>query len=135
MPDRRGFLKVSLAAAAGLSISGVSFASAESGSFPKGLIYTQDNPGRWSKKVKSHAPVVKIEQNKIIIETRHPMTEPHYIVRHTLVSREGEVFGEKTFYPADKKALSVFDLPAGHPVCYATSFCNKHDLWVTEFKV
>lgn len=135
MSNRRDFLKVSLAAVAGMSVSKLPFASAESGLFPKGLIYTKDNPGKWSKKVKSHAPVVKIEPNKITIETKHPMTEQHYIVRHTLVSQSGEVLGEKTFYPSDKKAMSVFDMPAGHLVLYATSFCNKHDFWVTEFKI
>ena len=62
----------------------------------------------------------------------HPMTEPHFIVRHTLVGDDGEVLGEKTFSPDNEKAVSEFKVPTGKKVRYATSFCNKHDFWVTE---
>lgn len=46
------------------------------------------------------------------------------------------VFGEKTFYPSDKEANSTYELPPGHKSkLYATSFCNLHDFWATEFRI
>jgi superoxide reductase len=110
-------------------------ALAASGSFPSGIVYTAENPGQWAKKVGGHVPNVSIQGNKITITTDHVMSERHYIVRHTLVSEDGKVLGAKTFYPSDE-AVSTFELPEV-PVSklYATSFCNKHDLWVTEFTV
>ncbi len=63
------------------------------------------------------------------------MSEVHYIVRHTLVAENGDVLGEKTFYPTDEQAVSSFEIPDGYSKLYATSFCNKHDLWITEFSL
>lgn len=141
MSNRRAFLKSSLAVAAGMAIGQVSPVSADSVSFPKGVVYTKQNPGKWSKKVAGHLPKVKVEGNKVTVTTTHGMTDEHYIVRHTLVSRNGDVLGEKTFSPSDAEAKSVFELPNVNSkyvwdttTLYATSFCNKHDLWVTEFE-
>lgn len=132
MLNRRDFLKTSLGIAAGVSVANISVVSAGSGTLPPGLLYTKENPGKWHKKVNSHLPIVKVEGNKVTVETKHGMTEKHYIVRHTLVSKSGEVLGEKTFSPSDEEAISVFELPPGKPALYATSFCNKHDMWVAE---
>lgn len=132
MADRRDFLKASLVVAAGVAVGKVAPALAGSGSLPKGLIYTAEDQGQWGGKAGSHAPIVNIEGRTVAIETKHPMSEPHFIVRHTLVSDKGEVLGAKTFTAADAKAVSVFTLPAGKTARYATSFCNKHDFWVTE---
>jgi superoxide reductase len=135
MNCRRNFLKTTIAASTGLAIAYIPNTQAGSGSYPKGIIYTADHPGMWEKKIKSHAPIVKVQGNKIRISTNHGMTEKHYIVRHTLVTAEGEVVGETTFSPNDEEAVSYFVLPAGHTKLIATSFCNKHDLWLTEFSV
>ncbi len=140
MSNRRTFLKASLAVAAGLVVSRVSPVLAAPTSLPKGIVYTKENPGKWSKKVNGHIPNVKVEGNKAIVTTTHGMVEEHYIVRHTLVSENGDVLGEKTFKPSDAEAKSVFELPDNvtknaNGSLYATSFCNKHDLWVTEFGV
>ncbi len=132
MTDRRDFLKASLIAAAGVAVGKVSPVMAEAGGLPKGLIYTAEDQGKWAGKAKTHAPLVRIDGSMVTIETNHPMTEPHFIVRHTLVSANGEVVGEKTFSAADARAVSVFELPVGKSARYATSFCNKHDFWVTE---
>ena len=132
MTDRRDFLKASLVVAAGVAVGKVAPALAGTGGLPKGLIYTAEDQGKWAGKAKSHAPLVSINGSKVTIETKHPMTEPHFIVRHTLVSDNGEVLGAKTFSAADAKAVSVFELPAGKSARYASSFCNKHDFWVTE---
>jgi superoxide reductase len=141
MSNRRAFLKSSLAVAAGMAVGHVSPVSADSASFPEGIVYTAQNPGKWSKKVGGHLPNVKVEGNKVTVTTTHGMTDEHYIVRHTIVSGSGDVLGEKTFAPSDKEAKSVFELPDidsmyawDTTTLYATSFCNKHDLWVDVFE-
>ena len=63
------------------------------------------------------------------------MTEKHFIVRHTLVTEEGKVLGAKTFSPNDEEARSSYKLAPEYKgkKLYATSFCNKHDMWVKAF--
>jgi len=134
MNDRRDFLKKSIFLTAGMVVAKSATAFASPGGFPSGVVYTKDNPGKWAKKVGSHAPEVKVEGKKVTLTTKHPMSEKHYIVRHTLVAADGTVLGSKTFYPSDKKAVSTYELPSDHGSrFYATSFCNLHDFWVTEF--
>jgi superoxide reductase len=141
MSDRRTFLKSSLAVAAGFAVGHISPISASPVcSYPRGIVYTKQFPGKWSGKIKGHAPNVKVEGKKVTVTTTHGMSKEHYIVRHTIVSKCGKVLGEKTFYPSDTEAKSVFELPDTSSKyawdtrkLYATSFCNKHDLWVTEF--
>ncbi|NIM97345.1 MAG: desulfoferrodoxin [candidate division Zixibacteria bacterium] len=134
MDNRREFLKKSVLMAAGMVVGSSAKALASSGKFPEGIVYTAESPGKWAGKAGSHAPKVKVDGLKVTITTKHPMSEKHYIVRHTLVTAEGKVIGEKTFYPSDKEAVSTYQLEAYHsPKMYATSFCNLHDLWVTEF--
>jgi len=142
MSNRRTFLKSSLAVAAGFAVGHISPVSAGPAcSYPKGIVYTKQNPGKWSQKVAGHMPNVKVEGKKVTVTTTHGMSNEHYIVRHTVVSGNGEVLGEKTFYPSDMQAKSVFELPDTSSkyawdttTLYATSFCNKHDLWVAEFE-
>ena len=134
MHERRDFLKASLAFAAGAVVSSASKSLASTASFPAGVVYTADNPGQWVAKVGSHAPVVTKTGKTITVTTKHPMSEIHYIVRHTLVTEDGTVIGAITFAPDDKEAVSTYELQvnAGSKV-YATSFCNQHDFWLTEF--
>jgi superoxide reductase len=142
MSNRREFIKTSAAVAVGAVVGHVSPVMAGSCSMPKGgIVYTSERPGKWSGKAKGHAPVVTVEGNKVTVTTNHGMAEAHYIVRHTVVSQCGEVIGEKTFASSDAEAKSEFELPEGgskyawvSSSFYATSFCNKHDLWVTPFK-
>ena len=133
MTTRRDFLKGSLLAASSMTLGTFAVASAAPQSF-SGIVYTKSNPGKWSGKAGSHAPLISVTGNKVTITTAHPMSQEHYIVRHTLVLADGTVVGEKTFYPPqDTKAVSTFELPAGYKAkFYATSFCNLHDLWMTE---
>lgn len=134
--ERRFFLKASLCAAGAAVIGRPVQLLASPGTFPAGVIYTGDNPGRWAGKEGGHAPKVTVEGKSVSIVTPHPMTEKHFIVRHTLVSADGTVLGEKTFTPTDPKAQSRFELPAGQAgKLYATSFCNIHDFWLTEFTI
>lgn len=135
-------MKMSAAIAVGAVAGHVSPVMAGSCSMPKGgIVYTSEKPGKWSGKEKGHAPIVNVEGNKVTVTTNHGMAEAHYIVRHTVVSQNGEVIGEKTFSPSDAEAKSEFELPEGgsqhawvRSTLYATSFCNQHDLWVTQFK-
>jgi superoxide reductase len=143
MNDRRNFMKAGLvvtASAVGLSACNTIGAKEETVKksvdvFPGGMIYTRENPGMWKKKIGGHAPEVTVADGKVKIETHHGMSPKHYIVRHTIVSPSGEVLGAKTFSSSDDEAVSEFDVPAGESELYATSFCNKHDLWVTKFTV
>ncbi len=133
MRDRRSFLQASLAAVAGMVVSRAFPARAANFGCPAGLIYTAADPGRWAGKESIHVPQVKREGNRVTITTpNHPMKASHYIVRHTLVGTDGQVLGDTTFFPTDKEAVSVHELPPGKEPKYATSFCNRHDFWVSE---
>jgi len=134
MTSRRAFLKGSLLVAGAMVVGRSATALAASGSFPSNIVYTGKDPGKWASKVGSHAPKVDVAGNRVTVSTDHTMSNKHYIVRHTLVSADGKVIGGKTFSPSDKKAVSIYELPAGAgSKFYATSFCNLHDFWVTEF--
>lgn len=136
--SRRTFLKGALSTAAAAAVTtsastGSVFAASQNSM--AGIVYTKENPGKWAKKVGSHLPSIKIDGQKVVVETDHGMSAKHFIVRHTLVSKDGEVLGEKTFTP-DDEAISSYTLPAGYKgKLYATSFCNKHDFWLAESKV
>lgn len=134
MKDRRDFLKSSLVVSTGLLAATSISAMAKENGVKNIFAYSTSEPGRWKGKAGSHAPVVNVEGNKVSIETKHGMAEAHYIVKHTLVTGTGEVLGEKVFYPKkDKKAFSTYEIKGNHKELYALSFCNLHDLWVTEF--
>lgn len=135
MIERRDFLKGSMVAASALALGvGTNALASPAASF-EGVVYTKDNPGKWAAKVKSHAPEVKSDGSKVSLKTLHPMSADHYIVRHTLVLADGTVVGGVTFKSTDR-AESSYELPAGYKgKVYATSFCNKHDFWLTEFTV
>ncbi len=145
MTTRRRFIQTTLVVASGMAVAravqaeGAAAAPATPpttlGGLPANLIYTAAVPGVWSTKVESHAPQVSVADGKLTIKTKHSMSEEHFIVRHTLVSADGQVLGATTFYPSDKPE-STHALPAGYKgKLYATSFCNKHDYWVAELSV
>jgi superoxide reductase len=101
--------------------------------YPLGIIYTKQNPGKWANKVGGHLPKVTVEGRKITILTDHGMSTKHYIVRHTVVDVKGNVLATHTFTPDDDEALSIFDITTEETELFATSFCNKHDFWLTSF--
>ena len=104
-------------------------------SFP-GVVFTEESQGKWEGKDGSHVPIVVVSENKVSLLTAHGMSESHYIVRHTLVDEAGTMIGAKTFSSTDRKAESIFELPTGFSgKLFATSYCNKHDLWLKEFSV
>ncbi len=132
MQDRRDFLKAGIAVTAGTLVVGGLPDRSFAGKFLAGLLYTSASPGRWAGKEGSHAPKVTVQGEKLTITTSHSMNAAHYIVRHTLIDVNGETIGEKTFAPTDKEAVSVFEIPPGKKARYATSFCNRHDFWVSD---
>ena len=135
MNGRREFLKGSLVFA-GAAIAGSAVPVQAASTFPVALIYTKEAPGRWAGKEGAHAPQVTVEGRKVTVVTPHPMIQKHFIVKHTLLTPEGRVIGEKTFENTDPAAKSSYELPEGvRGTLWATSFCNLHDLWLTEFTV
>ena len=136
MKGRREFLKRSVAlAGAAAAVAGGAVQVQAASTFPAGLIYTKEAPGRWAGKEGAHVPRVTVEGRRIKVVTPHPMTEKHYIVKHTLLTPQGKILGEKTFANTDPAAESSYDLPEGvKGTLWVTSFCNLHDLWLTEFK-
>ncbi len=135
MKGRREFLKGSLVLA-GAAVVGSAVRGRAETMFPAGLIYTKEAPGRWEGKQGGHAPKVTVEGRNVKVLTSHPMSQKHYIVKHTLLTPEGKVLGEKTFAYTDSAAESSYELPGGvEGTLWATSFCNLHDFWLTEFTV
>jgi len=133
MNNRRDFMKTSLLASAAVMTA---IAPAMASSKPRNIFaYSAEDQGRWQGKAGSHAPVITAKDGKVTVETKHGMAEKHYIVKHTIVTENGDVLGEHVFFPSDKKAISSYDIKAKGTKLYALSFCNLHDLWVTEFKV
>ncbi len=140
MKNRRNFLKKSLLLVSGITVSSSLLAGNNKKDLKRnsfsGIIYTKNDQGKWEGKSDSHVPEITINGNEVILFTDHPMGEFHYIVRHTLVDESGNVIGSKTFYPTDEKAKSTHEIPKGYKgKLYATSFCNKHDFWLKEFRV
>lgn len=132
MKNRRNFMKSSLALTVGVLAATIVPAFAKKNSIKNIFAYSKENPGRWEGKDKSHAPVVIIKGDKITLETKHGMSKAHYIVKHTLLTETGEVLGEHVFAPTDKKAFSTYKLTHKPTKVFALSYCNLHDLWVTE---
>lgn len=132
--NRRTFLAGS-AAATFIATLGTN-AQADSSALPAtNLIYTKENPGKWDAKKGTHVPQVEVAGGKVTITTPHPMSEEHFIVRHTLLLADGTVVGAKTFTPKDMP-VSEYELPAGYQgKVFATSFCNQHDFWLAEASV
>jgi superoxide reductase len=130
--DRRDFFFRSATTIALTSLSLTAKAS-ETGTLPpKNVIFTNENAGVWEKKVNSHIPEIVAKEGMVKIITNHGQSPSHYIVRHTLLLPDGTVIGSKTFNHDDLPE-SEHDLPPGYKgEIFATSFCNKHDLWLAS---
>jgi superoxide reductase len=63
------------------------------------------------------------------------MSQPHYIVSHSVVLAGGKFLDRKTFTWTDQP-VSVHTLPAGYSgLVTITSTCNLHDFWVKQITV
>ncbi|MCM8535540.1 MAG: twin-arginine translocation signal domain-containing protein [Lentisphaeraceae bacterium] len=149
MDSRRDFLKMaSKAVPAGVAgaflATGCKSASCDveevaniTGSLPGNIVFTKSNEGIWEGKSGSHVASLVLEGGKGSLVTKHGMSPAHYIVRHSIVTPEGEMVFANTFKYDDKKAVSELDLSAlkkGQKY-FALSYCNKHDLWLSEISI
>lgn len=102
-----------------------------------GLYYTRDAPGRWSKKVDGHMPVIELSGNQVQVTTPHEMNgHEHYIVKHILLNDRFEFINENMFDPAkDKSPISHFTLEKYKGRIHVLSVCNKHDTWLNTAEV
>lgn len=132
--ERRTFINATLAtAAAAVTVPRVAHA-AESYAW-NNVVFTEADPGHWKAVEKLHVPEVKVDGAKLTVTTPHPMSEPHYIVSHTVVLGDGTFVSRKTFNWKDKPT-SEHALPAGYKgKVVVTSTCNLHDWWVKDVTV
>lgn len=102
-----------------------------------GVFYTLDNPGRWAKKAKGHAPIVEKHGKDVKMTTAHEMNGfVHYIIKHQILNANFEFVEEKFFNPEKDSPITEHSLKGfGGGVAYAVSMCNKHDVWVTPIKL
>lgn len=129
--NRRGFIRLS-ALSATASIIAPANVLASSSTMAGGIFYTKDEPGRWSKKVEGHLPIIEVSGKKIQITTSHGMTGyEHYISKHTILNDKFEFIAENMFNPMkDKAPISQFDLGTYTGRIHVLSVCNKHDTWL-----
>jgi superoxide reductase len=99
------------------------------------VIFTASDPGHWAGVESLHVPVTSVSAGVLTVKTPHPMTQPHFIVSHTVVLAGGKFLDRKTFTWTDQP-VSEHTLPAGYtgPVTI-TSSCNLHDFWVKRITV
>ncbi|MDR3542504.1 MAG: desulfoferrodoxin family protein [Desulfosporosinus sp.] len=134
MNDRRDFLKTTAVAASLIAFSSIPKSFAAGKVEYTNIIFTKENPARWKGKEGLHIPEVTVTGSKVSVVTPHPMSNEHFIVRHTLVLEDGTYVGSKTFTPADKPE-SAYKLPADYKgKFYVSSACNLHDFWLIETK-
>ena len=110
------------------------------GKLPENIVYTEAQQGVWKGKAGSHLPNVQAEKAdgkvKVTVETKHGMSEEHYIVRHTLVTDCGKVLGAKTFHWDDEPVSEyAVELSGDCKQVFVTSYCNLHDLWLAKTKL
>lgn len=133
---RRDFIRLSSAGAAtGIIIPGTVLATACD--MAGGVYFTQDSPGRWSKKAGGHVPVIEVSGKKIRVTTPHEMKGyEHYIVKHIVLNDKFGFMDEKMFDPTkDKAPVSEFSLGDYSGRIHVLSVCNKHDTWLNSAEV
>ena len=140
--DRRHFIRFGFAAIGTTVVAPrIVLASAAESPMAGGVYYTEDAPGRWSKKVLSHLPNVEVEKQQqaatVRVLTRHTMEEyDHYIVKHIVLDQDFGFIAENMFNPLqDKEPLSEFDLGDYSGRIHVLSVCNQHDTWLNMAEV
>jgi superoxide reductase len=132
--QRREFVVVALAMAGGVAAIPLRAVAASRDAL-KNIVFTEQQPGHWKDVEALHVPIVTVKQGKMTVRTPHPMSEPHYIVSHTVVLEGGKFLGRRTFSWKDKP-ISEHTLPAGYKgLVMVTSTCNRHDWWLKEVRV
>ncbi len=132
--ERRYFFQTALASAAGLALLPRIAAAADKSDL-ENVIFSEQFPGHWKGKEKTHVPLIEIKGDSMTVATSHPMTEAHFIVSHSVVLHGGQLLGRKTFTWKDAP-ISTYTLPAGFKgKITVTSTCNQHDWWISELTV
>jgi len=140
--DRRSFIRLSTVGAVAAGASGIIaptsvLASSSHASMAGGMYYTKDAPGRWSKKVGGHLPLVAVSGKNIEVTTPHAMkAHGHYIVKHMILNEKFDFIDEKVFDPTkDKRAVSEYSLDGYNGRVHVLSVCNLHDTWLNIVEV
>jgi len=135
MQGRRDFLKSSAVIAA-VALAGERRRSQTAGKFPPGLVYTKDAPGRWAGREGTHVPKAFAGREEPQGPEPHGMSEKHY-VKHTVLTTEGKLIGERTFAPTDhdRRILVSAARRVQGDASGSRASANIHDLWLTEFTV
>lgn len=128
--QRRDLAKTALAGAVAAVVLPVAQQADAAMDEYENVIFTEEDPGHWKAVEKLHVPIVTVDGGKLTARTPHPMSEPHYIVSHTVVLGDGTFVDRKTFTWKDQP-VSEHTLPAGYKgKVTVTSTCNLHDWWV-----
>jgi len=140
--DRRDFIRFGMAGVGGAVVAPtLAFAGAAESPMAGGVYHTADAPGRWSKKVLSHLPNIKVAKQEqgttIQVLTRHTFEEyDHYIIKHMVLDKDFGFVAENFFNPLkDKEPLSEFSLGSYQGTIYVLSVCNVHDTWMNVAEV
>jgi superoxide reductase len=141
--ERRDFIRLSVAGVgAGVVAPVMVLAKSDLQVKPASdIYYTEADPGRWSGKIATHLPNIKIEKTggkvTVSVLTFHEMKDyKHYIVKHVLLDHNYKFLDENMFDPIkDKAAISIFTLQDYSGPIYVLSMCNKHDLWLNGSEV
>ena len=102
------------------------------------LFYTKDAPGKWSKKIRAHIPIIEKDGNEIQITTKHKSIDwDHYIVKHVIFDEKFAYLDEFMFKPDKSKwkktTYSQFKLDKVPDIFFVMSYCNKHDGWIEVY--
>jgi superoxide reductase len=101
----------------------------------KNVVFTAADPGHWAELEPLHVPDITVSGSTLTVKTPHPMTQPHFIVSHTVVLEGGKFLDRKTFTYVDQP-VSVHTLPDGYKgKVVVTSTCNLHDFWVKTITI
>jgi len=140
--DRRNFVRLGVAGGIAAMFSpalatAATQSSGASGKMAGGVFYTRANPGRWSKKISGHLPVIETAQDKIQVVTGHAMKGyEHYITKHMLLDSNFSFLDEFMFDPTKHKAAkSEFSTKNYSGKIYVLSHCNKHDTWMNTIEI
>ena len=100
------------------------------------VFYTENNPGRWSKKVKGHLPTFELDEKILEVTTGHEMRGfEHYIIKHVIFDENLHIIGETVFNPEKDVPISRHNISNYQNTIYALSLCNKHDAWLNSIDI
>ena len=98
--------------------------------------YTKDKPGNKESLVKSHSPLLEINENTLSVSTPHEMKSyDHYIIKHIVLDNKFNIISEKVFDPSVETPISEHNIIGYEDNLYVLSICNNHDTWVDIIKI